>query len=71
MSLVRIDGATKIQELQAMMENQLSELIPTFAQQGYGGEAEIEAELRFTETGYQAFFLKYSVLANLQRPQIK
>jgi hypothetical protein len=41
-SVVRADRwRNEIQELQAMMENQLSELIPTFAQQGYGGEDEI------------------------------
>jgi hypothetical protein len=39
--------------------------MPTFEQRGYAGEDEIEAQLQLTETGYQVFFPKYGVLANL------
>jgi|HubBroStandDraft_6_1064221.scaffolds.fasta_scaffold245043_2 hypothetical protein len=56
----------EIQDLQVGFEKQLSELMPTFEQCGYAGEDEIEGQLKITETGYQVFFPKYSVLANLQ-----
>lgn len=55
----------KIQSLQARFERQLGELMPTFEQRGYAGENEIEGQLKIAEAGYQVFFPKYGVLANL------
>jgi hypothetical protein len=56
----------EIHSLQARFESQLGELMPTFEQRGYAGEDEIEAQLKITETGCQAFFPKYGVLADLR-----
>jgi hypothetical protein len=65
-SVMRADKwRDEIQSLQARTEKQLDELMPTFEQRGYAGENEIEAQLKITETGYQVFFRKYAVLANL------
>lgn len=55
----------EIENLQASFEKQLIELMPTFEQCGYMGEDEIEGQLKITETGYQVFFPKYLVLANV------
>jgi hypothetical protein len=55
----------EIQSLRARFERHLDELMPTFEQRGYAGEDEIEAQLKITETGYQVFFPKYGILANL------
>ncbi len=41
----------KIRELQAYFERQLDSLLPTLKQQGFGGEEEVEAELKLSETG--------------------
>jgi hypothetical protein len=57
--------ADQIRRLQNGLQDELCRLIPTLEQRGYGGEAEIEAELRITEDGYQAFFPKYRVRATL------
>jgi hypothetical protein len=56
----------EIQTLQARFESQLDQLMPTFEQRGYAGEAEIGAQLKIAKTRYQVFFLKYGVLANSQ-----
>jgi hypothetical protein len=56
---------TKIQAFQANFERQLDVILPTLRRQGFGGEEEIEAELRLSETGVQVFFLKYSVLVSV------
>jgi hypothetical protein len=58
----------EIRSLQSRFESQLDQLMPTFLQRGYAGEAEIEAQLRIAETGYQVFFPKYGVLAHLTAP---
>jgi hypothetical protein len=55
----------ELQSLQARFESQFGELMPTFEQRGYAGEDEIEGQLKITEAGYQVFFPKYGVLANL------
>jgi hypothetical protein len=55
----------EIQSLEGRFENQLGELMPILEQCGYGGEDEVEAELKITETGYQVLFPKYGILANL------
>jgi len=55
----------ELQSLQARFESQCGELMPTFEQRGYAGEDEIEGQLKITEAGYQVFFPKYGVLANL------
>ena len=57
--------ATQIRALQSGLQDRLSQLIPTLEQRGYAGEPEIEAELKITEDGYQAFFPKYRVRATL------
>lgn len=57
--------ACQIRSLQNGLQNQLCHLIPIFEQRGYAGEVEIEAELKITEEGYQAFFPKYGVRATL------
>lgn len=54
-----------IRNFQRQFERELVALLPTLKQQGYGGEDEIEAELTIASTGYQVFFPKYSVLANV------
>jgi hypothetical protein len=56
----------EITELQNRVEKGLPELMPVFERLGYSGESELEAKLRITEAGYQVFYPKYSVLANLQ-----
>lgn len=58
----------EIQGLQARFESQLDQLMPTLLQRGYSGEAEIEAQLKIVETGYQVFFPKYGILAHLTAP---
>jgi hypothetical protein len=55
----------EIRSFQTRFEDQLADLLPTLAQQGYAGEEELEAELRIVEIGYQVFFPKYEVLANI------
>lgn len=55
----------RIRTIQADFERQLDDLLPTLLQQGYGGEDEIEAELKVSEVGLQVFFPKYSILATL------
>lgn len=55
----------EIDVLQPAFENQLGEVMSTLKQYGYAGENEIEAQLKITETGYQVFFPKYGVTANL------
>ncbi len=55
----------QIEVLQPAFENQLGKVMPTLNQYGYAGENEIEAQLKITETGYQVFFPKYKVTANL------
>jgi hypothetical protein len=57
--------AAQIRHLQNDLQNQICQLIPTLEQRGYAGEPEIEAELKITESGYQAFFPKYRVRATL------
>jgi hypothetical protein len=56
----------EIQVLQPEFENQLDQVMTTLKRHGYAGENEIEAQLKITETGYQVFFPKYGVRANLQ-----
>jgi hypothetical protein len=55
----------EIRSLQSRFESQLDQLMPTFLQRGYAGEAEIEGQLKISEKGYQVFFPKYGVLAHL------
>ncbi|MBZ5666413.1 MAG: hypothetical protein LAO30_17595 [Acidobacteriia bacterium] len=57
--------ACQIRSLQNELQTQLCQLVPTLEQRGYTGEPEIEAELKITEDGYQAFFPKYRVRATL------
>jgi hypothetical protein len=56
-SVIRADHwHLEIQRLQARFENHLCELMPILGRCGYGGEDEIDAELKITETGYHALF---------------
>jgi hypothetical protein len=55
----------QFQELQANFEKQLDSLLPTLRKQGFGGEEEVEAELKLSEAGVGIFFPKYGVLANV------
>jgi len=55
----------EMQDLQARFEEKLNELLPTFKERGYGGEVQIDAQLRISDAGYQVFFPKYGVLAFL------
>lgn len=55
----------RIRELQPALEAKLDELLPLLEQNGYVGEPEIEAKLQFSESGVQAFFPKYCLLATL------
>jgi hypothetical protein len=58
----------QIQELQANVERQLDSLLPNLRNQGFGGEEEIEAELKLSQAGAQVFLSKCRVLANVARP---
>jgi hypothetical protein len=55
----------KIREVQANFEKQLDNLLPALKQEGFGGDDEVEAELKLSETGLQVFFPKYRVLAHV------
>lgn len=55
----------RTKQIQADFERKLDELLPTLRQQGFCAEEEIEAELKFSDTGMAVFFPRYSVLANL------
>jgi hypothetical protein len=55
----------RVRNLQIALEAKLDELLPALVQNGYAGEPEIEAKLQFSESGSQAFFPEYSVLAML------
>jgi hypothetical protein len=55
----------EIQNFQASFEKQLSELLPVLEKHGYTGHDEIEAKLQIVDIGYQVFFPKYDVVANV------
>jgi hypothetical protein len=57
-----------IRNFQCQFEQELVALLPTLERQGYGGEDQIEAELKIASTGYQVLFPKYSVLAKVTLP---
>lgn len=66
-AVMRADHWTcQIRGIQAGLEAKLIDVIPALEQGGYAGEQEIEAELRISEDGYQAFFSQYGVLATLK-----
>jgi hypothetical protein len=54
-----------IRSFPRQFEQELVALIPTLEQQGYQREDDLEAELKIASTGYQVFFPKYSVSANV------
>jgi hypothetical protein len=55
----------EIRRLQSALEGQLYMIMPALERGGYSGEQDVEAELRITADGYQSFFPRYNVLANL------
>lgn len=55
----------RVQGLQRDFETKLDELLPTLRQNGYDGESDIDAQLKFSDDGLKVLFPKYSVLATL------
>jgi hypothetical protein len=54
-----------IDDFQRRFEKELKKVLPILIQEGYAGEDEVEAELRVADQGYQVYFSKYGVLANV------
>ena len=68
-AVTRADQFTAfLQTLQAGLEAKLDELTPVLEQRGYAGEPDVQAELRISDTGYEALFLRYGVVAHLGAP---
>ena len=66
-AVMRADQWTyHIRGIQAGLEAKLNDLIPTLERRGYSGEQEVDVELRIFGKGYQAFFPRYGVVANLE-----